>query len=418
MAGRTMAQLILADHATEGTAEPDEHVTVRPDWILAHDLSLFPGKDRMAELGYDRVADPDRVVVVIDHHVPSKDPAVKDNVNAVERWVREQGIEHFYPAGEGISHNVVVEEGYPVPGALLLGADSHTTTHGALGAFATGIGHTDLGEAMGSGELWLRVPETKRVRVEGTLPDGATAKDLALALMDRLTAQGAIYDALEYHGPGVRDLAVHERATLCNLAVELGAMAGMVPPDDVTLEYLEGRAKRSFEPVEPDPDAEYADEIVLDASTLEPLVARPPAVDNVGPVADVAGTAVDQVFLGSCNNSSYADVATFADRIEGETVDDSVDLVVVPGSREALQRMNETGVSNEILSAGGMIGTPGCGPCFGGHGGVLGEGDVCVSTMNRNFPGRMGPGEIYLGSPETAAAAAVSGEILHPRDGA
>lgn len=298
----------------------------------------------------------------------------------------------------------------------MLGADSHTTTHGALGAFATGIGHTDLGEAMGTGELWLKVPESRKVLVEGTLPDDSTAKDLGLALMAELTAEGAIYESIEYHGPGIRDLAIHERATLSNLAVELGAMAGMVPPDETTRRHVDGRAIRDVDAVEPDDGATYEHETTVDASAVEPLVARPSRVDNIAAVTDVAGTEVDQVFVGSCNNSSFDDVADFASYLSGESVHAGTDLIVVPGSRTALERMNAEGVSNTILEAGGQIGTPGCGPCFGGHGGVLGEGDVCLATMNRNFPGRMGPGEIYLGSPRTAAAAAIYGAITPPAE--
>lgn len=416
MTGQTMAQKILGRHTDVADPTPGEHVTATPDWVLAHDLSTYPGKRRMRQLGFDAVARPERVIVVFDHHVPSKDEELTNHMNEVEEWVREQGIEHFYPAGHGISHNVITEEGYSMPGTLILGADSHTTTHGAFGAFGTGIGHTDLGETLGTGELWLRVPESRKVVVRNALPAGSTAKDLALVLMGELTAKGAIYESVEYHGPGVRDLAMHERRTLSNLAVELGGMAGLVPPDDTTREYLDGRARSDYEEAHPDEDASYAGEHVVDAAEVEPMVARPSQVDNVAPVAECAGTDVDQVFVGSCNNSTYEDVADFASLVEGERVAAGTDLIVVPGSRAALRRMNEEGVSNDIIDAGGMIGTPGCGPCFGGHGGILGDGDVCVGTMNRNFPGRMGPGEIYLGSPRTAAAAAIYGEITDPRE--
>lgn len=416
MTGRTLAQKILGRHATDADPAPGAHVTATPDWILAHDLSMYPGKRRMQELGFDTVATPERVIVVFDHHVPPKNEEISNHMNEVATWVEEQGIEHFYPAGAGISHNVITEEGFATPGALILGADSHTTTHGAYGAFATGIGHTDLGELLGTGELWLKVPESRKVVVENTLPDGAQAKDLALQLMAELTAAGAIYESVEYHGDGVRALAMHERQTLSNLAVELGAMAGLVPPDATTREYLDGRAQSSYEEVHPDLDADYVGELRLDAAAVEPLVARPAQVDNIATVASCAGVHVDQVFVGSCNNSTYEDVAAFASLLEGERVAHGTDLIVVPGSRSALARMNESGVSNTILEAGGMIGTPGCGPCFGGHGGILGDGDVCVGTMNRNFPGRMGPGDIYLGSPRTAAAAAIYGELTHPRE--
>jgi methanogen homoaconitase large subunit len=425
-----MAQKILASHVDQGgnrggdrdqnrdraSVSPGEHVTVTPDWVLTHDLSTYPVKGRMAELGFDAIAHPDRHVVVFDHHVPSKDSLITDHMNEVEAWVRDQGVEHFYPAGSGICHNVLVEEGFTTPGALILGADSHTTTHGAYGAFGTGIGHTDCAEVLGTGTLWLRVPESRRVVVEHTLPPHTSAKDLGLFLMGELTASGAIYEAVEYHGTGVEALAMHERRTLSNLAVELGAMAGLVPPDETTTDAVEDIARLALDPVLPDVDADYVGEARIDARAVEPLLALPSRVDKIDPVADHAGVKVDQVFVGSCNNSDFEDVAAFARLVEGETVASGTDLIVIPGSRQALFRLNEEGFTNAIIEAGGMIGTPGCGPCFGAHGGILGEGDVCLGTMNRNFPGRMGPGEIYLGSPETAAAAAIYGEVTDPRE--
>lgn len=417
MVGGTIAQQILAAHAeTTQRPAPGSHVTVSPDWVLCHDISAYAGIERMHELGFSDVTNPDNVILVFDHYVPSPNERISTQMNEMEAWVEDQGIEHFFPAGNGISHNLMAENGYSLPGTLVLGADSHTTTHGAFGAFATGIGHTDLGEVLGTGDLWLRVPETQRVVVEDTLPDGVGAKDLALAAMREFGTNGAIYDAVEFHGAGVRDLAMHERQTLSNITVEMGAMAGIVPPDETTREYLDGRAVRDYTPVEPTADAEYTTDRHIDAGTLEPLVAKPSAVDNIDTVANVAGTAVDQVFVGTCNNSSWADIQAFADHLNGKSVARGTDLIVVPGTKNTLKRMNETGVANSILDAGGMVGTPGCGPCFGAHGGLLGEGDVCVGTMNRNFPGRMGPGEIYLASPQTAAAAAVHGEVTDPRE--
>lgn len=418
MTGGTIAQQILADKAgTDGLPAPGTHVTVEPDWILCHDISAFAGRQRMHQLGFEEIKHPERVIMAFDHYVPSPNEQTTDQMNVLAEWANEQGITHFFDAGTGISHNIMAERGYSVPGALILGADSHTVTHGAYGAFATGIGHTDLGEVLGTGELWLRVPKTQRVEVDGSLPDGVGAKDLALALMDAVTAKGAIYDAIEFHGPGIEALAMHERQTLANITVEMGAMAGIVPPDDRTVAHVEGRAVRSFDPVRPDPDATYDTVRRVSADDLEPLVAKPSAVDNIDTVAAVEGTEVDQVFVGTCNNSSYADIAAFATELKGHEVADGTDLIVVPGTRDTLMQLNERGLSNTIIEAGGMIGTPGCGPCFGAHGGILGEGDVCVGTMNRNFPGRMGPGEIYLASPQTAAATAVRGAIADPRRG-
>lgn len=417
MAAGTIAQKVLASHAgLEDVPEPGEHVTATPDWILCHDISAYSGMERMAQLGFTEVENPEDVILVFDHYVPSPNERISTQMNEMERWVDEQGIENFFDSGNGISHNIMAENGYSLPGTLVLGADSHTVTHGAFGAFATGIGHTDLGEVLGTGELWLRVPESQKVVVENTLPDGVAAKDLALAMMREFTTKGAIYDSVEFHGEGVRDLAMHERHTLSNITVEMGAMAGIVPPDETTEEWLDGRAVREYESVQPDDDAEYATERTVDASSLEPLVAKPSAVDNVDTVANCAGTDVDHVFVGTCNNSSWADIRAFAELVDGQRVPKGTDLVVTPGTKETLKKLNTSGLSNSIVDAGGMIGTPGCGSCFGAHGGILGDGDTCVGTMNRNFPGRMGPGEIYLASPETAAAAAIHGEITDPRE--
>jgi methanogen homoaconitase large subunit len=416
MSASTIAQKVLSSHAeVNDPPAPGEHVTVKPDWILCHDISAYSGMERMCQLGFAEIATPENVILVFDHYVPSPSETISTQMNEMERWVEEQGIEHFFDAGNGISHNVMAENGYSLPGTLMLGADSHTVTHGAFGAFATGIGHTDLGEVLGTGELWLKVPESQKLVVENTLSDGVGAKDLALAMMDEFTTNGAIYDSVEFYGEGVRDLAMYQRQTLSNITVEMGAMAGIVPPDETTEQYLDGRAVREYDPVRSD-DATYTEEHTIDASDVEPLVAKPSAVDNIDTVASCIGTAVDQVFVGTCNNSSWEDIEAFTSHLAGESTARGTDLVVVPGTKETLKRMNSTGVANDIIDAGGTIGAPGCGPCFGAHGGILGDGDVCVGTMNRNFPNRMGPGEIYLASPRTAAAAAIYGELADPQE--
>jgi homoaconitate hydratase family protein/3-isopropylmalate dehydratase, large subunit len=414
--GKTIAHKIIEAHADVDDVAVGDLVDVRPDWILANDLSMYRGMHRMAELGHPAVARPDRVIVAFDHHVPSSDPTITAHMNEMRAWIDEHAISHFYDEGDGILHNIVAEEGFALPGQLIIGSDSHTTTHGAFGMLSTGISHTDLGEALGAGELWLRVPQTRRVHIEGALSGGASAKDLGLAIMGELTASLALSEAIEFVGPAVSALEMHERSTLSNFAVELGAQTGIIPADEVTESYLEGRAHEPYEPVVADADAPYIDEHVIDAAAVEPLVAAPPAVDNIAPVSAVAGTHVDQVFVGTCNNSRFEDIAAFAAILDGETVARGTRLFVVPGSRAAAAQMAATGITEQIIAAGGMVSPPGCGPCFGAHGGLLSEGEVCVGTMNRNFPGRMGPGDIYLASPETAAAAAIYGAITDPRE--
>ncbi len=414
--GQTIAQKVIASHTDAADVDPGDLVDVTPDWILANDLSMYRGMERMDDLGYDRIAVPDRAIVAFDHHVPSSDPTITTHMNEMRAWLDEQDVEHFYDSGAGILHNIVAEGGYALPGQLIIGSDSHTTTHGAFGMLSTGISHTDLGEALGAGELWIKVPETRKLVVENELPAGTSAKDLGLAIMGKLTASQAIYDAIEYYGAGIEALEMYERQTVTNFAVELGAQAGIVPADDVTKAYLDGRARESYDPVEADEDAEYTETHHLDGAEIEPLVAMPSAVDNIGTVRENAGTTVDQVFVGTCNNGRFEDIRAFADVLKTDTVAKHTDLIVVPGSREAYKRMNDEGITNRIMDAGGVVNAPGCGPCFGAHGGLLGEGDTCVGTMNRNFPGRMGPGEIYISSPETAAAAAMYGEITDPRE--
>lgn len=414
--GQTIAQKIIATHTDETNVVPGNIVDVTPDWILANDLSMYRGIERMDDLEYDRIAVPERAIVAFDHHVPSSDPTITTHMNEMREWLDEQDVEHFYDSGEGILHNIVAEEGYALPGRLIIGSDSHTTTHGAFGAFSTGISHTDLGQALGTGELWLKVPETRKIVVENELPGESSAKDLGLAIMGELTASRAIYDAIEYSGSAIQALEMYERQTLTNLSVELGAQTGIVPVDDVTESYLEERAREAYEPVEPDYDAEYKETHTLDAAEVTPLVAMPSAVDNIGTVVENTGTPVDQVFVGTCNNGRFEDIRAFTDVLGTDSIAKHTDLIVVPGSKRAYKRMNEVGITNRIMDAGGVVNAPGCGPCFGAHGGLLGEGDTCVGTMNRNFPGRMGPGDIYISSPETAAASAIYGEITDPRE--
>lgn len=414
----TIAEKIIRDHSVADSISPDEIVTIEPDWIMANDLSMYRGMQRMKELGYSSVAVPDRAIVAIDHHVPSSNEDITDHTSTLTRWVDEQHIQHFFDAGDGILHNVTTEHGYALPGQLLVGSDSHSTTQGAFGALSTGIATTDLAKVLNSGELWLRVPHARKITVENALADGCSAKDLALEIMGELTASTAIYDSIEYHGPGVSDLAMHERQTLTNLAVELGAQNGIVPPDETTFDYLDGIAKAEYSAVYPDEDATYIEEHVIDADTIEPLVAEPATVDNIGTVKENEGTPVDQVFVGTCNNGRYEDIESFCRLLGNDQIAPSTRLIVVPGSKHALKKMNQHGLSNQILDAGGVVNAPGCGPCFGAHGGLLGQNETCVGTMNRNFPGRMGPtsSEIYISSPQTAAATALYGELTDPRE--
>ncbi len=329
----------------------------------------------------------------------------------------EQAIT-FYDVGEGVCHCLLPERGRVVPGDLVIGADSHTTTYGAINVFSTGVGSTDLAAGMLTGKLWFKVPESMRIEVSGLLPAGVYSKDLALYLAGRLTADGATYIAVEYAGEAIAALSVEARFTLSNLAVEMGAKVGLMEADDKTIDWVREHSDRAFKPVYPDPDAEYIQRLQVNASELVPQVACPHAVDNVVPLSDVAGTAIDQAVIGTCTNGRLEDLTIAAGILKGRRVSPKVRLIVAPASRRVLQEGIASGVVQILLEAGAALVTPGCGPCVGTHNGVPADGDVAFSTANRNFKGRMGntKASIYLGSPAAVAASAATGVITDPRD--
>jgi homoaconitate hydratase family protein len=332
--------------------------------------------------------------------------------------VKEQGIRDFYDVGEGICHQVLPEKGHVLPGMHIVGTDSHTCTYGALGAYSYGVGATEMAAVWASGELWLRVPDTMRVTVEGALPPGVHAKDVTLEIIRDVKADGANYGAVEYHGPTIEGFGVPERQTLCNMGIEMGAQAAMVPPDATTLAYLAARGRTDLPLLAtPDPGARYWDERSFDVSRLEPRVACPHAVDNVHPVTSVVGRTVDQAFLGSCTNGRVEDLREAARILKGRRVHPDVRLIVTPASRTQMMEAMADGTMQALLEAGAVVGTPGCGPCMGAAGGILAPGERCISSSNRNFKGRMGSSqaEVYLGSPATVAVSAIEGVIADPR---
>ncbi len=414
--GKTMAEKILS-RASGEDAEAGDLVIAEVDVAMVHDITGPITVQRLEEMGVDRVWDPSRIVVLFDHQVPADSVEAAENHKMMREFVREQGIEHFYDVREGICHQVLPEKGHVRPGDVIVGADSHTCTHGALGAFATGIGSTDMAAVFATGRLWFRVPETYRVELVGEPPEGVYAKDVVLKVTGEVGADGATYMAIEYHGEVVENMSVSDRMCLCNMAIEMGAKTGLVPPDERTLRYVRERAGDEGRPVRPDPDARYEAELRLDVSDLDPQVARPSSPDNVVPVHEVEGIAIDQVFIGSCTNGRLNDLRVAAEILKGEEVHDDVRLIVIPASREVYSRALKEGILEVLHDAGALICPPTCGPCLGGHMGVLAEGERCLATSNRNFPGRMGhrESEVYLASPATAAASAIEGEITDPR---
>lgn len=393
----------------------NEFIIANVDYAMAHDGTSILAVKSFREMGIEKVWNPRRIVIPFDHLTPANTEKTAFLQKDIRTWIKEQEIENFYDIGNGICHQLLPENGFAMPGKLVVGADSHSCTYGAFGAFGTGVGATDMSEIFASGKLWFKVPETIKITVDGRLGNRVSAKDLTLNVIGKIGAAGATYRAVEFYGSTISDLSMSGRMTLCNMAIEMGAKAGIVPPDEKTFEYLRGRAVEEYEPVYADGDAKYVESYHIDVNDLEPQVARPHEVDNVCGVSEVAGTSVDQVFIGTCTNGRLEDLESAAEVLKGRQV--VVRTIVIPASRSIMIEAIKNGTAETLLEAGVTFATPGCGPCLGGHMGVIGEGEVCISTANRNFKGRMGAGGfIYLASPATAAASALTGEITDPRD--
>ena len=414
MAGRTISEKILSAKSGRD-ARAGDVVVCGVDCAMGTDGSVPMALDYFAAMGAARVFDPERIVFALDHYAPPESEHAVQLHARMREFAAEQGI-RLWEAGEGIGHQLVVERGLATPGSLVLGADSHAVTYGAMNAFATGIGSSDLAAILATGEIWLRVPQSIRVTLTGQLPRGVYARDIALALARELGADGANYQALEFAGEA---LALDDRLVLANLAVEMGAKNGVFACDSRTLAYLEGRASGPFDAVEPDADASYIREVAIALDALTPLVALPHRVDRVADIADAAGTPVQMVYLGTCTGGRVRDYhEALAVLREGGGVAGGVRLVVTPASREVLETLRADGTLAEFAAMGAVIGTPGCGSCCGTCAPIPADGMSVISTANRNFKGRMGNplASIYLASPASCAAAAVRGAIADPRE--
>ncbi len=410
----TISEKIFS-RASGEQVKADEFVIADVDYAMAHDGTSILAVKSFRDMGVEKVWNPERIVIPFDHLAPANTETTASLQNDIRNWIHDQQIEHFYEIGDGVCHQVLPENGFAMPGKLLVGADSHTCTYGAFGSFATGVGATDMAEIFASGKLWFKVPESIKIKVDGTLKNHVYAKDLTLYIIGKMGSAGATYKAVEFYGGVIENLSMSGRMTLCNMAIEMGAKTGIVPPDNKTFEYLKNRAVEDYEPVYSDEDAIYSEEYHINADELEPQVAKPHSVDNVANVTDVSGTKVDQVFIGTCTNGRLEDLEVAAEILKGKKV--SVRTIIVPASRSTMIEAVNNGTAEILLDAGATFGTPGCGPCLGGHMGVISEDEVCVSTANRNFKGRMGKGgDIYLTSPATAAASALTGKITDPRD--
>ncbi len=413
--GQTIAQKILASHSGNDEVAVNQIVSVRPDYLLSHDNTAAIRK-KFEQIGVDKIADPQMPVIVLDHTVPASTAQYANNHKLIREFVEMQQIAHFYDMGRGICHQVLSEEGFAFPGALILGADSHTTTYGAFGAASAGIGRSEVAAIWATGEMWLLVPPTIKIIVDGKLNRGITSKDLMLHIIGNIGADGALYKSIEFYGTAIAEMTIASRMVLSNMAVEAGAKFGIIPPDDKMDEFLKSIARKNYIKIFADDDAEYEMELRHDASKIVPVVAAPHTVDNVLPVSEVKGTKVHQVFLGTCTNGRVEDFHRAAEILTGRKVASGTRLLMFPASSKVLSEIISDGTAQKLIDAGGILMNSGCGPCLGAHEGVLADGEVCISTANRNFLGRMGNknAKIYLASPYTAAAAAVAGKIVNP----
>ena len=412
--GNTLIEKIIKKNTGLDKVEPGQIVTVNVDRVMIHDIFIPFVVEKFKEMGFKKVWDPDKVVLIYDHLVPTS--AVEDvrHFQIGDAFVKEQGLKNFHRA-DGICHQLMPEMGYAKPGNIVFGTDSHTTTYGCVGCFSSGIGYTEMASILGTGEMWIRVPETIKVVVNGKLPKGVYAKDIILRLLGDLRADGATYKALEFSGTTIDEMSIASRMTMSNMAIEAGAKAGLFAPDEKTAKY----SKVDLEEVSwlhADEDATYCRTITYDAKDLVPVLACPSQVDNIHPVEELVGTKLDQVFIGSCTNGRLEDLAVAAKTLEGKKVAPYVKLIVTPASRSIYLEASKAGYLKTLAKAGAIITQPGCGLCCGRACGILTDGERVLATNNRNFLGRMGTSkvEIFLGSPATAAASAIAGEIVMP----
>ncbi|WP_440247482.1 3-isopropylmalate dehydratase large subunit [Catenibacterium faecis] len=417
--GMTMTQKILADHAGVKEVHAGELIEANVDIVMANDITgpmALPIFKKMS----DKVFDKNKVVLVPDHFTPNKDIKSAENSKAIREFSREQGLTHHMEQGKcGVEHAILPESGIVVAGDAVIGADSHTCTYGAIGAFSTGVGTTDIATGMATGQLWFKVPSAIKFNLHGKLPKYVSGKDVILHIIGRIGVDGALYKSMEFTGEGVKELSMADRFTICNMAIEAGAKNGIFPVDEAAIEYLDKHAKREYKIYEADKDAEYEEVVDVDLSAIRPTVAFPHLPGNAKTVDEIEAMDkiyIDQVVIGSCTNGRMEDLRKAAAILKGKKVADNVRVMVVPATQKIYLQCILEGILETFVEAGCAVNTPSCGPCMGGHMGVLAKGEKCVSTTNRNFVGRMGDVEslIYLASPETAAASAIAGYIANP----
>jgi 3-isopropylmalate/(R)-2-methylmalate dehydratase large subunit len=416
----TIAEKILGEKAGKDTAaHAGEIVECDVDYIMVNDVTGVPAFEVFEELGLEDEMRREKVVVIQDHYVPNKDVASAEQAKALRTYAQRYGIEHYYEIGRGgVCHQVMIEDGFAAPGRLIIGADSHTCSYGALGAFSTGVGSTEAAAAMATGRLWFKVPETQKFVINGTLQPYVMGKDIILHIIGDIGVSGSLYKAQEFYGTAINNLSLSDRITISNMAIESGGKAGIIPPDDKVFEFLKGRVRGEYTPVYADGDeADYEAVFEYDAADIVPTVAKPFLPENTAPAREL-DVPIDQAYLGSCTNGRIEDLRVAAELLKGHTVKSDVRMIVVPASEKVFQQAINEGLIQTFLSAGAFVCGPTCGACLGGHMGVLAEDERCVSTTNRNFIGRMGhkDSEVYLASPAVVAASAITGRITDPNE--
>jgi 3-isopropylmalate/(R)-2-methylmalate dehydratase large subunit len=415
----TITEKILAAHAGLDEVEPGQLINCRLDIVLANDVTAPIAIREFRRTGAEKVFDAEKIALVPDHYTPNKDIKSAEQAKVMRDFVREQGITHYYEIGcMGVEHALLPEQGVVGPGDVIIGADSHTCTYGALGAFATGVGSTDAAAGMATGEAWFKVPSSLKFNIEGELSPWVSAKDVILHIIGMIGVDGALYQSMEFTGSTIEALDMDGRMTICNMAIEAGGKSGIIAVDDTTRAYVNGRFERTAVEYYSDADAEYAEVYEIDATTIVPTVAYPHLPSNTRPAADARDIWVDQVVIGSCTNGRIEDLRVTAEILKGRKVHENIRLIIIPATQEIYRQAMHEGLFDIFLDANAAVSTPTCGPCLGGHMGILAAGERAVATTNRNFVGRMGDptSEVYLSSPAVAAATAVAGHIALPGD--
>ena len=416
--GMTMTQKILAKAAGLNRVEPGQLIEARVNMVLGNDITTPVAITEFEKAGFTQVFDKDKIAIVLDHYTPCKDIKSAELCLQARNFAHKHNITNFFDVGQmGVEHALLPEKGLCAPGEVIVGADSHTCTYGALGAFSTGIGSTDMAAAMATGLLWFKVPSAIKVTLKGKLQPHVSGKDVILHLIGAIGVDGALYKSLEFAGEGVASLSMDDRFTISNMAIEAGGKNGIFPVDEKTMEYINGRVNRPCEAFAADEDAVYESEVVIDLDKLEPTVAMPHLPENTKVVSEVAGLPINQVVIGSCTNGRISDLRAAAAIMKGKKVASNVRCIVIPATQEIVLQAMKEGLIETFIEAGAAVSTPTCGPCLGGHMGVMAEGERTVSTTNRNFVGRMGhvTSEVILASPDVAAASAIAGCVADPR---